>query len=242
MKCNFEKKKIQSIRSPYHHLIFMAVTRTTIYVLECGTQNPPKFYVGKCAPNRVMDRVEEHLNGLGSRFTQEYPPTALIKTFETDDPFDEDKQVLNLMREHGIDSVRGGTYSSLELATHHVDSLRLQLAHARGECFRCGQLGHAADTCPSLRQRSQRRPFPPIRRQQHQFSVPAQNSMVCFRCGRPGHWVSSCYARTHYTTGAVLTGGIDRRRRLQSYRRNADSSAGEDEGYSDNVSESESSS
>lgn len=48
---------------------------TTIYILKL---NDNKYYIGKT--NRiVIDRYQEHLEGIGSFWTKKYKPLSIIK-------------------------------------------------------------------------------------------------------------------------------------------------------------------
>lgn len=79
---------------------------TTIYVLEC---KEGKYYVGKT--DDVERRFKQHLTGNGSWWTQKYKPIRIVKIIPNTSVFQEDAQVKELMLKHGIDNVRGGSYS-----------------------------------------------------------------------------------------------------------------------------------
>jgi hypothetical protein len=51
------------------------------------------------------------------------------------------------MLEHGIDNVRGGSYSNVNLTEQQRDSLTKELRTAQNACFKCGRKGHFAKDC-----------------------------------------------------------------------------------------------
>jgi len=75
----------------------------------------------------------------------QHQPLSVLYTFEGD-VFDEDKYVLICMKQFGIDNVRGGSYSEIDVSRYR-DELRRQLIHADDRCFRCGKSGHFAYQC-----------------------------------------------------------------------------------------------
>ena len=112
-----------------------------IYVLEL--QNG-KFYVGKT--ETPMQRITAHFAGRGSKWTKLHPPVEIVEVFEGD-KFDEDKTTIQLMDEHGIDNVRGGTFSRLKLPAHDKLVLDRMINGANDQCFICGGNGHFAKNC-----------------------------------------------------------------------------------------------
>ena len=84
-----------------------------IYGLECKEK---KFYVGETERD-VLLRQQEHLegNGKGAAWTEKYPPVRLLFAVPKKSVGHEDEQTIQLMEEHGIENVRGGTYSSVKL-------------------------------------------------------------------------------------------------------------------------------
>ena len=144
---------------------------TMIYVLKLKNGN---YYVGKS--NNPERRFLEHISGSGSAWTRKYPPTSIKKIYEMKSPLDEDIRVKKLMLKHGIDSVRGGSYSSITLSDEQQRTLNREIWGATDKCLRCGRNNHWAEDC---------------------YARIAVSSNCCYRCGRDGHWVSDCYARTH---------------------------------------------
>jgi hypothetical protein len=74
------------------------------------------------------------------------------------------------MDKYGIDNVRGGTFSSIELDEDTVNTLTKMSVSTNDKCFKCGKSGHFAKQCKKI---------------------------VCYRCGRSGHYSTTCYAKMH---------------------------------------------
>jgi predicted GIY-YIG superfamily endonuclease len=118
------------------------MTQTNIYILRL---QGGKFYVGKS--ENVMLRYQQHLNGCGSAWTKKYKPISLEKTIENVSPFDEDKTTKEYMAKYGIENVRGGSYTAIELSEEDEDTLRKELRSANDCCLKCGRAGHFANQC-----------------------------------------------------------------------------------------------
>lgn len=115
----------------------------TIYILLCEKD---RYYVGK-TERPINTRVEEHFNKCGSEWTRKYKPLKVIEVKKGADEFDEDKYTKIYMKKYGINKVRGGTYTQLELPSYQLRALERELCTASNLCFRCNRPGHFADTC-----------------------------------------------------------------------------------------------
>lgn len=116
---------------------------STIYVLLCDKQ---KYYIGK-TDRRIKERVKEHFNNHGSEWTRLYKPIKIIDIKQNADDFDEDKYTKIYMKKYGIDNVRGGSYTQIELPEYCRLALEKELCTASNKCFRCNRLGHFANEC-----------------------------------------------------------------------------------------------
>ncbi len=115
---------------------------TNIYILKL---NDNKYYVGKTKD--VNKRFQDHFSGNGSSWTQLYKPIEVIKVINNASIFEEDKQVKELMNIHGIDHVRGGTYSKIKLSAEEKQTLQKEIWSARDSCIRCGYDSHFVKDC-----------------------------------------------------------------------------------------------
>ena len=84
----------------------------------------------------------------GSSFTKTFPPVEIYQIIPECDKFDEDKYVKKYMEKYGIDNVRGGTYSRLELTQQEKTFIQKELWGANNLCFECGG-EHFIKDCPN---------------------------------------------------------------------------------------------
>lgn len=115
---------------------------TTVYILQCEDR---KYYVGKS--DDPMKRFEEHKAGTGAAWTKLHPPIDIYKLYPESGPFEEDKITKEMMGKYGIDSVRGGSYVTVELSAAARAALQKELWAAKDCCIRCGREGHFVGDC-----------------------------------------------------------------------------------------------
>jgi len=116
----------------------------TIYVLRLQGGN---YYIGRTRDSDA--RIQAHFEGKGSYWTKKYPPVKVIERVEKCDEFDEDKYVKKYMAKHGIDRVRGGSYSQITLDRSVKKYLQKEIWGAQDKCFRCGG-DHFDKECPGI--------------------------------------------------------------------------------------------
>jgi len=113
-----------------------------IYILKL---REGKYYIGKT--NNVEKRFNEHIAGNGSGWTKKYKPISLIKSVISTSYFDEDKYVKEYMAKYGIENVRGGTYSNINLDANCISLLEKEIWHSKNLCTRCGRDTHFIKDC-----------------------------------------------------------------------------------------------
>jgi len=113
-----------------------------IYILKL---REGKYYIGKT--KNVEKRFNEHIAGNGSGWTKKYKPISLIKSVVSTSYFDEDKYVKEYMAKYGIENVRGGTYSNIDLDANCISVLQKEIRHSKNLCTRCGRDTHFIKDC-----------------------------------------------------------------------------------------------
>jgi predicted GIY-YIG superfamily endonuclease len=143
-----------------------------IYVLALEGN---KFYVGRSKDPSI--RIGDHMDGVGkgARWTEIYKPIHIIEVCEMHDDFDEDHKTLKLMREHGIESVRGGSFCSVNLRKEDNAIINKMIQGSENKCYQCNESGHYADKCPNKKDKK----------------------IICQRCGRESHTATECFATKH---------------------------------------------
>ncbi len=144
--------------------------RILIYVLQLQDK---KYYIGRT--NNLDERLLQHKDKSACAWTTIHPYIKLIETYEGD-VFDEDKFVIKYMTMHGINNVRGGSYSNVYLSFDQYITLRKMIYNAESKCLACGSKNHFLHSCKEI---------------------------ICYRCCRVGHSAENCYAITHDMNGSL---------------------------------------
>lgn len=123
-----------------------------LYVLLCEDDCR---YVGKAAEEKeVPRRFEEHKSDseLGAAFTKTHRPKEIEEIIPHSSPYHEDAKVLELMAIHGVDKVRGGSYSQETLTQTQMEAITSAVRGATDVCLNCGKKGHFIKNCPKKRE------------------------------------------------------------------------------------------
>ena len=193
------------------------------------------WYVGTTID--PTSRLDAHRSGKGSEWTRQHPPLEgcsyslkEVKGDEEQARLDEDSEVKRLMKEHGIEKVRGGSYSTTILSRSDVKALSKELRHASGGCLRCGHKSHWATSCYAGKdvagndisddERDDHKHFKssthrhntityhqsPVKyKQANPKTTNDSKEETCHRCGRTGHWVKDCYAKIDIEGHAIAS-------------------------------------
>jgi predicted GIY-YIG superfamily endonuclease len=163
---------------------FPTKTMPRIYVILLEND---KYYVGSTNQS-VDERFKQHEQGGASAWTRLHSPISIHKTQESSSMFDEDRMVKECMAEFGIDNVRGGSYSEIELDDECRRLLQREISHAKGLCLLCGSTDHYVKGCQLLH---------------------SDAKHFCVRCSRPGHTINDCTAICHALGNTCLRCGFD---------------------------------
>jgi len=114
-----------------------------VYVLELKNG---KYYVG--VTDNVDKRFAQHLTGDGgAAWTKLHEPIKIIEERISTSLFDEEKVTKDYMLKYGIENVRGGPYSAVELDSAKLESLEQSIWSATDSCMRCGRTSHFISNC-----------------------------------------------------------------------------------------------
>ncbi len=155
-----------------------AISSQVLYVLELKEN---KWYVG--VTQNLTRRLQEHSSPEGgSVWTQRYPLLKLKHQQPLTHPSQENAKVKELMLIYGIDAVRGGNYSSINLTSAQRLTLEAELRHDSNACLGCGEKGHYVKNCSTKAAKAS--------------AKPKEAKLMCERCGRNTHLKEKCYAKT----------------------------------------------
>jgi predicted GIY-YIG superfamily endonuclease len=118
--------------------------REYIYILELEEN---KWYIGRT--KNIDKRIDAHMSGNGSDFTKKFKVKSVYKIYSMKTNFDEDNKVKEYMMLYGVDNVRGGTYSTVNLSKEKKKFLIDEFNHYNNCCFKCGMKDHYVKDCSS---------------------------------------------------------------------------------------------
>lgn len=116
-----------------------------LYVLQL---EDGKYYVGKTKD--IRRRVGEHASGSGSSWTTTHKPIKVMEVRPLTGAHDENNTTKDLMKKHGVDNVRGGSYTAVNLPEAVKSVLQSEIRAGSDACFKCGREGHFANKCTEI--------------------------------------------------------------------------------------------
>jgi len=164
-----------------------------VYILELNGGN---FYVGKT--NNIARRFNDHKNGRGCAWTRLHGGCKLIEIYPTENIFDEDKHTLDFMNMFGVEKVRGGSFSNIELTEEQLSIITRSIRNANDMCQECGERGHFINKCPL-----KNRVHTNVNNTNRFVGPDASTNTIfnaehaCARCFRSSHTTEQCYAKTN---------------------------------------------
>ena len=161
-----------------------------LYVLRLRSPpgEPPRYYVGSAID--YEERLRAHYSGNGAAYTKRYQPVELIE-LRRGDRYDEDSMTRRLMAEHGIEYVRGGAYSRVQLTPEDITAVTHEIRAAAGLCVNCGKARHFAATCMLPMARASTGAHA-ASTGSHAATQLTETIIKCERCGRNGHSAVEC--------------------------------------------------
>lgn len=124
----------------YKFVYFNIMVAIYILYLECN-----KYYVGMTI--NINFRLNNHFNNNGSYWTIKYKPISIYKIYYDCSIFDEDKYTIEMMSKYGIDNVRGGSFTRINLPDDEIRIITKMINNAKGKCFNCYLPGHYSNKC-----------------------------------------------------------------------------------------------
>jgi len=108
-----------------------------------------KYYIG-LTKKTAQQRLSEHFRGRGAAWTRIHKPHCVERWIPGNfGGLDEDYLTKIYMYRHGIENVRGGTYSNVHFDRTQLLTLQREFDHNRGACLRCGSMKHWVKDCKS---------------------------------------------------------------------------------------------
>jgi len=108
-----------------------------IYILKFEKN---KYYIGKTLNPQF--RLENHFNNNCSEWTKLYKPLKVLKILPNCD--DEDKYTKIYIDKYGIENIRGGVYTYINLDTLTKKMLKQINNSKNNKCFNCGHIVHSS--------------------------------------------------------------------------------------------------
>jgi len=105
-----------------------------------------KWYVG--TTRNIERRFNEHKCGKGAEWTKKYEPIEIAHTEKVIHALREENEVtFEYMKKYGVENVRGGSYTKVNLNKEEKRFCQQQVDHLGNQCYKCHQPGHFARDC-----------------------------------------------------------------------------------------------
>jgi len=159
------------------------MAQESIYVLELEGNF---FYVGKTT--NVDARFLQHQQGEGAEFTRQHKPVKVVLQKPSHTPHDEQNTVIEWMAKHGIERIRGGKYSMIDLSPEDARAALKDVDQFLNRCFLCHQVGHFTKTCSLQEKESKHHKEPQTRKSEAKDIKQAQTQTIEANPKLTGFW------------------------------------------------------
>ena len=105
-----------------------------------------KYYVGR-STRSPYNYLTKHMHGGINDWTNRYIPFEVVSSVPSNEYSDLNVYVLEYMLKYGIDNVRGGSYSALEIPELHYNLIEAEMWRINNLCGRCGREEHEEIQC-----------------------------------------------------------------------------------------------
>ena len=174
-----------------------------------------KWYVGYTT--KGVERILDHIDENGAKWTKKYAPVKPIPWSQTPPGKtkatpknklnnDEDKLTLKLMKEHGINNVRGGSWCMVKMRQKTFRELEGLISKGKNKSSKKKEeVKKKVKQDKVIRCKGVRKNGEPCRQivgkkgeycQYHSNQKRGKKRVICARCNRVGHESKDCYAKT----------------------------------------------